>query len=121
MAKTTPPDAERQAPDEQPAAAPEAPPGPRFWRYSGPERTYTHIPVTVRDGDVVEYTADVKVIDGMSLDSITFNKLVAEVEGTITASHTEPAPPAFDGCWVPCDGPATVHPDNHSTTDSAGA
>lgn len=25
------------------------------WRYSGEERVYTHIPVTVADGDVVEW------------------------------------------------------------------
>lgn len=33
----------------------EAVPPPACWRYSGPERMYTAIPVTVRDGDVVEW------------------------------------------------------------------
>lgn len=33
----------------------EAVPSPACWRYSGPERIYTAIPVTVRDGDIVEW------------------------------------------------------------------
>lgn len=106
MAKTTPPADERQAPDEL-ATAPQAPPGPRFWRYSGPERTYTHIPVTVQDGTVIEYTRTAEV------------EMVAD--GHVVGNYTFAVPPADDGCWEPCDGPATVHPDNHGTTDSAGA
>lgn len=110
MAKTTPPAEADQAPEEQPAAA-EAPPERRFWRYSGPERTYAHIPVTVRDGDVIEYnlTAVVDVV----LDGDEPRKAIG--------THTEAVAPASDGYWERCDGPATVHPDNHSTTDSAGA
>jgi hypothetical protein len=107
MAKTTPPADADQAPAEELPATLEAPPGPRFWRYSGPERTYADIPVTVQVGDVIEYTrtAEVEMV----------------VDGDIVGNHTFAVPPAYDGCWEPCDGPATVHPDNHSTTDSAGA
>lgn len=74
--------------DQAPAGPPvgEASPERRFWQYTGPERLYTHIPVTMRDGDVIEYNA---TDTGVAL------------------------PPLPDGHWAAHDGPATVGPDNH--------
>lgn len=123
MAKTTPPADADQAPTDQPAAPAaqsEASPERRYWRYTGPERLYAHIPVTVRDGDVVEYTADaVATEDRVLADPHTLTSAgvtaadVAAHFGEVSGARVEAAPPAYDGHWEPCDGPATVRPDNH--------
>ncbi len=43
-------DRPEQAPDE-----PAGPPDPTCWEYTGPQRLYSNVPVTVRAGDVVAW------------------------------------------------------------------